>query len=50
MVGCSRETVSRKLETLKRRKCVTWDKQQMRVDLDGLRRYLRSELEVVTAP
>ena len=49
MVGCSRETVSRKLEALKRRKCVTWDKQLMRVDLDGLRRYLRSELEVASS-
>lgn len=45
MVGCTRETVSRKLETLKRKRCVTWDKQVMRLEMDGLRRYLRNEFE-----
>jgi CRP-like cAMP-binding protein len=44
MVGCSRETVSRKLETLKRKRCVTWDKEVMRLDLDGLQRFVRSEV------
>ncbi len=46
MVGCSRETVSRKLEMLKSKKCVTWDRQVMRLDVDSLRRYLRSDLDV----
>ena len=45
MVACSRETVSRKLEILKRKKCITWDKAVMRLDMDGLRRYLRNELD-----
>jgi CRP-like cAMP-binding protein len=45
MIGCARETVSRKLDTLKRKKCVSWDTRTMRVDLDGLQRYLRTELE-----
>jgi CRP-like cAMP-binding protein len=46
MIGCSRETVSRKLDTLKRKKCVSWDKRTMRLDLEGLQRYLRGELGV----
>lgn len=46
MVGCSRETVSRKLEILKRKKYVSWDKHTMRLDIDGLQRYLRGELGV----
>ena len=44
MIGCSRETVSRKLETLKRKKCISWDKDTMRLDLEGLQRYMRAEL------
>ena len=44
MVGCSRETVSRKLEALKRKKCVTWDKESMRIDVDRLQRHVRREL------
>ena len=46
MVGCSRETVSRKLEVLRRKKCVTWDKESMRVDVECLRRHVRRELGV----
>ena len=45
MVSCTRETVSRKLEALKRKRCVTWDTEVMRLDMDGLRRYLRNEFE-----
>jgi CRP/FNR family transcriptional regulator len=45
MVACSRETVSRKLELLKRKKCVAWDKQVMRLDMDSLKRYLRNEFD-----
>jgi CRP-like cAMP-binding protein len=45
MVGCSRETVSRKLETLKERECITWDKEVMRLNMDKLQRYLHNELE-----
>jgi CRP/FNR family transcriptional regulator, cyclic AMP receptor protein len=43
MCGCARETVSRKLDTFKRKKYISWDKRTMRVDLDKLQRYLRSE-------
>ena len=42
-IGCARETVSRKLDELKRKKCVTWDKHMMRVDIEKLQRYLRTE-------
>ena len=44
MIGCARETVSRKLETLKTKKCLSWDKQTMRVDLEKLQRYVNTEL------
>ena len=44
MIGCSRETVSRKLDTLKRKKCISWDKDTMRLDIELLQRYLRAEL------
>ena len=44
MIGCSRETVTRKLELLKRRRCVSWDAHSMRVDVAGLERHVRAEL------
>jgi hypothetical protein len=44
MIGCSRETVSRKLEALKRKKCLSWNKETMRLDIEGLQRYVRVEL------
>jgi CRP/FNR family cyclic AMP-dependent transcriptional regulator len=43
MIGCARETVSRKLEALKRRKCLSWDKETMRIDLEKLQRYMPEE-------
>ncbi len=46
MIGCSRETVSRKLDALRRKKYVTWDKTAMRLDLQGLQRYVRGEFGV----
>jgi CRP-like cAMP-binding protein len=46
MIGCSRETVSRKLETLKRKKCISWDKQTIRLDVEALQRFVRIELGV----
>jgi hypothetical protein len=45
MIGCARETVSRKLEALKRKKSVAWDKSTMRIDLEKLQRYLPQEHE-----
>jgi CRP-like cAMP-binding protein len=45
MIGCTRETVSRKLETLKRKKCVSWDKTTMRLDIEALQRCVRDEVD-----
>ena len=38
MTGCSRETVSRALNVLKRKKCISWDDSNVRLDLDVLQR------------
>jgi CRP-like cAMP-binding protein len=43
MIGCARETVSRKLDTFRTKKCISWDRRTMRVDIEKLQRYLRSE-------
>jgi DNA-binding transcriptional regulator YhcF (GntR family) len=48
MAGCTRETVSRALGALKRKKYVTWDTHTMRLEVDGLQRYIRSELSTST--
>jgi CRP-like cAMP-binding protein len=45
MTGCSRETVSRALATLKRKKYVTWDEHSVRLEMGGLRRLLGGEFE-----
>ena len=50
MAGCTRETVSRALGALKRKKYVTWDTHTMRLEVDGLQRYIRSELSVSGRP
>jgi CRP-like cAMP-binding protein len=39
MMGCARETVSRTLTLLKRRKWVSWDKHSLRLRADVFRRY-----------
>jgi CRP-like cAMP-binding protein len=46
MAGLSRETVTRSLGTLKRRKCVTWNDRTMAVDVEALQRVLRRDLHV----
>jgi CRP/FNR family transcriptional regulator, cyclic AMP receptor protein len=46
MAGCSRETVTRALGVLKRRKCVSWTDATMRLEIEPLQRYLRTQLEV----
>jgi CRP/FNR family cyclic AMP-dependent transcriptional regulator len=46
MIGCSRETVSRKLEALKRKKCISWDRETIRLDVEALQRFVRMELGV----
>jgi len=45
MTGCSRETVSRALGTLKRKKYVTWDEDTMRLEMGGFRRLLGGQFE-----
>ena len=44
MAGCTRETVSRALGALRRKKFVSWDAHTMRLEVEGLQRYLRSDL------
>jgi len=44
MTGCSRETVSRALTSLKRRKCLTWDDDSLRLHADILERHIRGGL------
>jgi CRP/FNR family transcriptional regulator len=46
MTGCTRETVTRARGTLKRKKCVSWDDGTMRLDIEGLQRYVRSEIRL----
>ena len=46
VIGCSRETVSRKLETLRRKRCVSWDENTMRLDIERIQQYLRADLRV----
>lgn len=43
MTGCSRETVSRALMKLKRKKYLTWDAHSLRVEIEGVKRRLRGE-------
>lgn len=44
MAGCRRETVTRGLARLKRKKYVSWDARTMRLDVDGLQRMVRTGL------
>ncbi len=46
MAGCTRETVSRALQVLRRRKYVTWDDDVMHIDVEAMQRYLTTELSV----
>lgn len=46
MAGCSRETVTRALGTLKRKQCVSWSGQTMRLEIEPLQRYVRTRLQV----
>jgi CRP/FNR family cyclic AMP-dependent transcriptional regulator len=47
MAGCTRETVSRALQVLRRRKYVSWDDEIMQIDVEAMQRYLTTELSVV---
>ena len=44
MAGCTRETVSRVLAILHRKKYISWDSATMTIDIDGMQRYLTTEL------
>jgi CRP-like cAMP-binding protein len=46
MAGCTRETVSRALQVLRRRKYVSWDDDVMHIDVEAMQRYLTTELSV----
>jgi CRP/FNR family transcriptional regulator, cyclic AMP receptor protein len=49
MTGCSRETVTRALAGLKRKKWVTWNDDIMTLDVEGLQRILRRDLRLDAA-
>jgi len=44
LVGCARETVTRNLAELKRRKCLSEAAGVMQLDLEGLQRVARAEI------
>lgn len=46
MAGCTRETVSRALQTLRKKRYVAVDSRTMRIDIDAMQRYLTTELTV----
>ena len=46
MTGCSRETVTRALTRLKSKRCVSWDDDTLRLDVEALRRYLRGAMTI----
>jgi CRP/FNR family transcriptional regulator, cyclic AMP receptor protein len=50
MTGCSRETVSRALMRLKHQKCVTWDADSLRLEVEALKRRYRSGLVLADVP
>jgi CRP/FNR family transcriptional regulator, cyclic AMP receptor protein len=46
MAGCTRETVSRAIQMLRKKKYVAVDSRTMRIDIDAMQRYLTTELTV----
>jgi CRP-like cAMP-binding protein len=46
MAGCTRETVTRTLQILRRKKYVTWNTSSIVLDIEGMQRYLGTELTV----
>jgi CRP/FNR family transcriptional regulator, cyclic AMP receptor protein len=46
MAGCTRETVSRAMQTLRKKKFVVVDSRTMRIDIDSMQGYLTTELTV----
>ena len=50
MAGCTRETVSRTLHQLRRKKYLSWDDRDLRLDIDSMQRFLTTELTVAEPP
>jgi CRP-like cAMP-binding protein len=46
MSGCQRETVTRAMGTLKRKKCVSWDDLTITLDVEALQRVLRRDFQM----
>ena len=46
MAGCSRETVTRALGTLKKKRCLSWSGDTMTLEVEALQVYARTELRV----
>jgi CRP/FNR family cyclic AMP-dependent transcriptional regulator len=46
MAGCTRETVTRALQTLRKKKYVAIDSRTIRIDVDAMQHYLTTELTV----
>jgi CRP-like cAMP-binding protein len=46
MAGCSRETVTRALNLLKRKKCVSWSGKTMRLEIEPLQRHVRTQIQI----
>ena len=45
MTGCTRETVTRALGILRRKRCISWDRAAMWLEMETLQRYVTSRLE-----
>jgi CRP/FNR family cyclic AMP-dependent transcriptional regulator len=50
MAGCARETVTRALGTLKRKKGITWDDDTIAIDVEALQRVLRRDFQIAPPP
>jgi CRP-like cAMP-binding protein len=46
MAGCSRETVTRALATLRKKRCVSWAGKTMRIEVEPLQRYVSTTVRV----
>lgn len=47
MAGCTRETVSRALQVLRRRKYVSWDDHVMHIEVEAMQRYVTMDLPLM---
>ena len=50
MTGCSRETVTRALASLKRRKCISWDDERLSIEIEPVQRILRRDIGLDPRP